>query len=150
MRPYICIVQTRLPAPPLIWRIDMIVFALAFVIVLYAFMIFSAYPIHHGLGSDLPRVSNAIVLHDADREDAIIISIARDGKIFYRAAQVQSKYLPLLVRDSMYGGAKREIFFRVDARARVGTLLEALDAVRPTGIQRIAFFAEQRRQPLPQ
>ncbi len=64
VRPYIQIVQKRLPAPPLMWRIDMIVFSFTIAVLLYLFMIVSGYPHGGGLGPDLPHLTNTIALRN--------------------------------------------------------------------------------------
>ncbi len=147
MRPYIQMVQKRLPAPPLKWRIDMVVFSFTIVVVLYVFMII---PQPYNGGPDLPRVRNPIGLPDANRDDALMIILTRDGKIFFQMDQVTAQDLPRLIRDSINRGSKPEIFFKVDARARAGHFMEAFDAIRPTGVQSISILADQRRTALPE
>jgi biopolymer transport protein ExbD/biopolymer transport protein TolR len=131
------------------WRIDMIVFSFTIAVLVYLFMIVSGHP-HSSYFGYLPRVNHVTELRDASRDDAMIITLTRDGKIFFQKDQVLEVELPNLIRDSLNRGSKPKLYFRVDARLKTGAFLNTFDAIRPTGIRYIAILAEQRRSSLPE
>jgi len=53
--------------------------------------------------------------------------------------------LPAQIREGVARGAEKKIYIRADARVRYVTVLEVLDAVRSSGVERVAFLAERRR-----
>src|SRR5690349_5172871 len=100
MRTDVQIVQKRLPSPPLFRQIRVtgiggVLFATA------AVMIGIYWPSHGWSGTDLPKVNHAVELRDAAREDALIIAVTRDGKVFFRSAQVNPSDLPRQIRDCL-------------------------------------------------
>ena len=50
---------------------------------LVALMMFQTPSTHHGVGPDLPRVDHPIPMPDANREDAMLVAIMRDGTVFF-------------------------------------------------------------------
>jgi biopolymer transport protein ExbD/biopolymer transport protein TolR len=39
----------------------------------------------------------------------------------------------------------KQVFFRADARAHYGTVMDAIDAVRTTGVEQVGLLTEQRQ-----
>jgi biopolymer transport protein TolR len=98
---------------------------------------------------DLPHVAHPVRLRKADRDDAMTVAIMRDGKVFFRGDQVFLDHLPAKVRQGLKDGAEKKVYIRADARAKYGTVKEALDGIRNAGIENVAFLADQRRAPTP-
>ncbi len=96
-----------------------------------------------GFMADLPRARFVSPVPGAAREDAQIVSVSRDGQIFYRNVKVRIGDLPEQIRESIRNGADRKIYVRADARARYGDIGQVLDEIRKTGIQNVCFFAEK-------
>jgi len=44
-----------------------------------------SYNPHHGLSADLPRVLHPVAMPGALRDDAMLVSIMRDGKVYLAA-----------------------------------------------------------------
>src|SRR6202050_778089 len=45
--------------------------------------------LQHGVSVDLAKVNNPEQMPDADKEDALLVSITRDGKVYFGTDQVQ-------------------------------------------------------------
>lgn len=106
-------------------------------------------PAHHGIGADLPKVSHPIPMPGSEREDAMIVTVMRDGSIFFGAEklgfhQMRSKILDRLKDRSV----ERRVYIRADGRVWYRTVKEVLDEVHSAGIERVAFLVDQRRSPL--
>jgi biopolymer transport protein ExbD len=99
-------------------------------------------PVHGGIKPILPRVSHPVPLAHANREDATIITIFRDDKVFYRSDLVRSSELPAKIRQSLNQGAETEVYLRADARVRYGWVDGVLDGVRSAGVRKIGFLVE--------
>jgi biopolymer transport protein TolR len=92
----------------------------------------------------LPRALHPAPLPRAIREDAITITVRRDGAILFRSDRVLSSSLSRLISESLREGSDRKVYINADAKARYGEVLAVLGYVRDAGVQDIAFFAYQR------
>ena len=94
----------------------------------------------------LAQTENAVAMDDASKEDAITIAITRDSKVFLGQDQTSIADLGSKVQDllSKKTGSKM-VFFRSDARAHYGTVMDAIDAVRTTGVDEVGLLTENRQ-----
>jgi biopolymer transport protein TolR len=96
---------------------------------------------------DLAKASNSTDLREALREDALLVAVQRDGRIWFDRDQVTPEHLPAAIRERVNHGAERKVYIRADARAKYGAVLPVLDSVRSAGVENIAFVLEQRDAP---
>jgi len=97
---------------------------------------------------DLPLVWHPVSMPHANREDAMIIAITRDGKIFFGLEQVIPDDLPVVIRERINQGSEKKVYIKADERAKYGWVAEVLDNVRSAGIEKIGFLVyEKRREP---
>jgi len=106
-------------------------------------------PVHGGIKPILPRVSHPVSMAHANPEDAMIVTIFRDDKVFYRSDLVRSSELPAKIRQSLNQGAEREVYIRAGARARYSWVAKVLDGIRSAGVEKIGFLVEQGPSPKP-
>jgi biopolymer transport protein TolR len=102
-----------------------------------------------GVPVDLTKVSYPVPMRAADREEAMIVLITRDDKIFFRTDKVRVDELPDKIRESVSQGSEKKVYISADARAKYLWVAEVLDNVRSTGVERIGFLVDQRRPPAP-
>jgi biopolymer transport protein ExbD len=102
--------------------------------------------LQHGVSVDLAPTDNPRQMPDADKEDALLVSIMRDGKIFFGTEQVQSAdLLTQRVKDRAAMRADKRVYIKADARARYGAVVEIVDNVRAAGIDQLGLLTEQRQ-----
>src|ERR1700739_3170109 len=94
----------------------------------------------------LAQTENAVAMDDASKEDAITIAITRDSKVFLGQDQVTIAHLGPRVADLLQNKTSKMVFFRSDARAHYGTVMDAIDAVRTTGVDEVGLLTEQQSQ----
>ena len=99
------------------WRIDVYPFVAVNLALLIIFMIVPGVTPRHSSGPELPRSRYACAIPRAVREDAQIVSVARDGRIFYRNTVIAVDELPDRIRESIKNGTDRKVYVRADARA---------------------------------
>ncbi|MGC1294568.1 MAG: biopolymer transporter ExbD [Alloacidobacterium sp.] len=92
----------------------------------------------------LAQTDNPTAMPDADHEDAVVVAVTRDGKIFLGQDQVSLADLGPKVSDMLQNKTNKMVYFRSDARAHYGTLMDAIDAVRTTGVEEVGLLTEQR------
>ncbi len=104
-----------------------------------------------GITVDRPKVDHPKTMPKADREDAMVVAVFRDGTIFFNNDKLSADQLTRGIRERVSKGAERKVYIKADARAKVGSVSEVLDGIRASGIENIAFLVDQRKPvtPLP-
>ena len=99
-----------------------------------------------GVSVDLARVNNPQAMPDADKEDALLVAITRDGKIFFGADQVAgADQLTHLVKDRLASRTDKRVFVKADARTKYGNVVDVVDNVRAAGVDELGLLTEQRK-----
>lgn len=101
---------------------------------------------HHGYGPDLPHVLHPVSMGGANREDAMIIAVMRDGAVYFGRDKVQPVQLPSKILDCLRDHTvEPRVYIRADGRVWYRSVKEVVDGVRSAGIERVAFLVDQRR-----
>lgn len=139
--------RTKRKPRHLLW-IDMWPFTMVMLVLLILFMTFA--PPYHHTSVDLPVTRTASSEPGALRDDAIKITVSRDGRIFFEdahtphAVYTRPEFLPAKIRMAVQEeGSERKVYLKVDARAKYGDAERVVDQIRAAGIQQICFLAEK-------
>ena len=117
----------------------------AFVLLL---MFMTVPTVHSGVSTDLPYVSHPVSMPGALREDAMLITVLRDGQVYFGNDRVRSVNLAQKIQNRLKDrDVERKVYVKADMHAHWGTVKLVLDGVRSAGIIRVAFIAYQRRSP---
>jgi biopolymer transport protein TolR len=98
----------------------------------------------NGVRVNLARTRNPITMPDANKRDALILSVMRDGQMFLGNERVTGDDLARKVRDAVTTRADKTVYVRADARARYGVLVNAVDDLRSAGVDQLGLLTEQR------
>src|SRR5580658_10884255 len=71
-----------------------------------------------GVSVEMAKARNPIAMQAADKSDAIIVAITRDGKTYLNTTQMPPDDLPPKVKDMLTNRLDKTVFIRADARAR--------------------------------
>jgi biopolymer transport protein ExbD/biopolymer transport protein TolR len=93
---------------------------------------------------DLAQVQNATLMPDADKEDAVVVAITRDGGVFLGQNKVDPSQLGSMVRDMLADKTDKTIFVRADARAQFKSVEDAIDDVRTAGVETVNLLTARR------
>jgi len=93
---------------------------------------------------DMAKVDNPTAMPDADKEDAIVVAITRDGQVFLGQNKVAPNELGALVRAKLENAPGKTIYVRADARAQYRTVEDAIDAVRTAGVDDVGLLTQKR------
>jgi biopolymer transport protein ExbD/biopolymer transport protein TolR len=93
---------------------------------------------------DMAKVSDPISMPDADKDDAIVVAITRDGGVFLGQDKVAVDELGSRVRDKLSDKPGKTIFIRADARAQYRAVEDAIDAVRTAGVEDVGLLTQKR------
>jgi len=113
-------------------------------VLLIIFMVITPMLRPHGAPVDLAKTRNPIAMSDAGRPDALIVSVMRDGQMFLGNERVTGDSLTQKVRDTVVNRVNKTVYLRADARARYGTLVDAVDGLRSAGVDQLGLLTEQR------
>jgi len=93
---------------------------------------------------DMAKVDNPTSMPDADKEDAIVVAITRDGGVFLGQDKIAVSELGARVRDKIADKPGKTIFVRADARAQFRAVEDAIDAVRTAGVDEVGLLTQKR------
>jgi biopolymer transport protein TolR len=93
---------------------------------------------------DMAKVDNPTNMPDADKEDAIVVAITRDGGVFLGQNKVAISELGGLVRDKLADKPGKTIYVRADARSQFKAVEDAIDAVRTAGVDDVGLLTNKR------
>jgi biopolymer transport protein ExbD/biopolymer transport protein TolR len=98
-----------------------------------------------GVSVDLAKVNNPEQMPDADKEDALIVAIMRDGKVFFGNDQIKPDDLTNKVKDRLANRTDKRVFVRADARAKFGSVVEVVDNVRSAGVDQLGLLTDEKK-----
>jgi biopolymer transport protein TolR len=94
---------------------------------------------------EMAKVNNPMQMPDADKEDALIVAVQRDGKVFFDSQMVSPEELTQKVKDRVSSRSNKTVYVRADARAHYKAVVEVVDDVRSAGVDQLGLLTEQRR-----
>jgi biopolymer transport protein TolR len=99
-----------------------------------------------GISVDMAKVNNPEQMPDADKEDALLVSITRDGKVYFGSEQIQVDNLTTKVKDRLASrSSDRRVYVKADMRTRFGGVVAVVDAVRAAGVDDLGLLTDQRK-----
>jgi len=99
-----------------------------------------------GQSVDLAKTNNPIQMPDADKEDALIVAVMRDGRAFFDTQQVGPEELTNKVKERVQNRVNKTVYVKADARAKYKSVVDVVDDVRSAGVDQLGLLTEQRRQ----
>jgi biopolymer transport protein ExbD/biopolymer transport protein TolR len=93
---------------------------------------------------DMAKVDNAAPMADADKEDAIVVAVTRDGGVFLGQNKVAVTELGTQVIEKLADKPGKTIFVRADARAQYRSVEDAIDAVRTAGVDDVGLLMQKK------
>ena len=93
---------------------------------------------------DMAKVENPTPMPDADKEDAIVVAITRDGGVFLGQNKIATSELGTKVRDRLADTPGKTIYIRADARAQFRAVEDAIDAVRSAGVDEVGLLTNKK------
>lgn|SRR5438045_6801140 len=94
---------------------------------------------------NLPYANHPVAEPGANREDAIIIVVARDGLIYLGNERTQLSTMSASIQALVKSGSPKVAYFKADARARYKYVRDALEGVQAAGLEKIAILVEQQK-----
>src|ERR1700694_5561677 len=98
---------------------------------------------------DLARTNTAKDMQDADKDDAIVIAVTRDGNIFLRTTQIRKEEITAQVKDRIANRLDKTVYVKSDARAKYGDVVAVVDEIRSAGCEQVGVLTERNGRDAP-
>ena len=96
-----------------------------------------------GVSVDMVRARNPIAMDEADKEDALVVAITRDGKVFMGRSSIEPKELGTQVEDVVSTRLDKTVYVKSDARTRYEVVLEVVNILRAVGVDQVGLLTEK-------
>jgi biopolymer transport protein ExbD/biopolymer transport protein TolR len=97
-----------------------------------------------GVSVNMAKASNTRDMQDADKEDAAVIAITRDGKVYLGADTIAPDQITTTLKDKLANKLDKTVFVKSDARAKYGVVVSVVDNIRAAGVDSLGLLTEKR------
>ena len=98
---------------------------------------------------DLAMTNNAREMKDADKDDAVVVAVTRDGSIFLNNVKTAKENITDQVKDKLSGRNDKTVYVKSDARAKYGDVVAVVDEIRSAGVDQLGLLTEKAQSKTP-
>jgi biopolymer transport protein ExbD len=99
-----------------------------------------------GVSVDMANVNNPRDMKDADKDDAIVVAVTRDGKIYLGNTQLNKEDLTGQIKDRISTRLDKTVYVKSDARAKYGDVVAVVDEIRSAGVDQLGLLTEKMQK----
>jgi biopolymer transport protein ExbD len=92
---------------------------------------------------DMAAAANSRDMQDADKDDAIVVAVTRDGRIYLGSTNVQKEDLTGQIKDRIANRLDKTVYVRSDARAKYGDVVAVVDEIRSAGVDQLGLLTQK-------
>jgi biopolymer transport protein ExbD len=96
-----------------------------------------------GMSVDLAQTNSPVKMPDANKDDAVIVSIARDGTIYLKSQRIEASDLTSDVQTAVQDQVNKVVFIKSDERAKYGAVVQAVDDIRAAGVEQLGLITQK-------
>ncbi len=126
-------------APPPVSEINVTPMVDVMLVVLIIFMVITPL-LNNKIPVEMARARNPITMPDADKEDAVVVAITRDGKVFLSPGAdliPNPEELGEKVRTLLEKSPVKLVYLRADQRAKYKVVEDVVDDLRAGGVDQL-------------
>jgi biopolymer transport protein ExbD len=138
----------KMKAPPPVADINVTPMVDVMLVLLIIFMVITPM-LSKGVSVDLVKTRNPIAMQAADKEDAVLVAVTRDGKTFLGSTPTLPEDLPQKVKDLLSNKLDKMVYLKADARSRYERVVEVVDNLRAAGVDQLGLLTEQIKEKRP-
>ena len=138
----------KMKAPAVVSDINVTPMVDVMLVLLIIFMVITPM-LQHGVTVDLVKAKNPIAMKDADKEDAVMVGITRDGKVVLSPGNIQMapSDLPNKVKDLLTNKLDKRVYIKADMRSKYELVEDVIDNLRAAGVDDLGLLTEQIAPP---
>jgi biopolymer transport protein ExbD len=129
-------------APPPVADINVTPMVDVMLVLLIIFMVITPM-LSKGVSVDMVKTHNPIAMQAADKSDAVLIAVSREGKVYLGTTQTLPEDLPQKVKDMLADRLDKTVFVKGDQRARYESVVNVVDNLRAAGVDQLGLLTEQ-------
>ncbi len=92
---------------------------------------------------DMAAVENTRDMQDADKEDAVVVAVTRDGRIYIGNTKIEKDDLTGQVKDRLAARLDKTVYVKSDARAKYGDVVAVVDEIRSAGVDQLGLLTQR-------
>lgn len=96
-----------------------------------------------GVSVDMATANNPRDMKDADKDDAIIVAVTRDGNLFLGNTAIKKEEITNLIKDRISARIDKTVYVKSDARAKYGDVVAVVDEIRSAGVDQLGLLTEK-------
>jgi biopolymer transport protein ExbD/biopolymer transport protein TolR len=113
-------------------------------VLLIVFMVITPM-LQKGVTVEMAQVSDPRDMHDADKDDAVIVSVTRDDSIYLGNTKITKEQITDNVKDRIANKLDKTVYVKSDARAKYGTVVGVVDEIRSAGVDQLGLLTDKFR-----
>ena len=129
-------------APPVVSDINVTPMVDVMLVMLIIFMVITPM-LSKGVSVDMVKTKNPIAMQAADKSDAIIVAVQRDGRTYLNTTQLPAEDLPPKVKDLLVNRLDKMVFVKADSRARYEKVVDVVDNLRSAGVDQLGLLTDK-------
>src|SRR5215472_7120888 len=103
-----------------------------------------------GVSVDMASVNDPRDMQDADKDDAIIVAVTRDGTLYLGNTKVTKEDITGQIKDRIANKLDKTVYVKSDARAKYGDVVAVVDEIRSAGVDSLGLLTEKTQTSSPQ
>jgi biopolymer transport protein ExbD len=98
-----------------------------------------------GVSVDMANVTDPRDMQDADKDDAIILAVTRDGTLYLGNTKITKEDITGQIKDRIANKLDKTVYVKSDARAKYGDVVAAVDEIRSAGVDSLGLLTEKNK-----
>jgi biopolymer transport protein ExbD/biopolymer transport protein TolR len=94
---------------------------------------------------DLVPVNNTRDMKDADKDDAIVVAVTRDGNLYMGNTKINKEEITGEIKDRIANKLDKTVYVKSDARAKYGDVVAVVDEIRSAGVDQLGLLTEKNQ-----
>ena len=132
----------RKPAPPPVSDINVTPMVDVMLVMLIIFMVITPM-LQKGVSVEKVRTKNPIAMKDADKEDAILVSVTRAGDTYLGTTRMAPDQMPTKIKDMLTNKPEKVVYISADRRAKYERVVTVVDEIRNAGVEQLGLITEE-------
>src|SRR3984893_10578609 len=99
-----------------------------------------------GVSVDMAVANNPRDMTDADKDDAVIVAVTRDGKIYLGNTAINKEDITGQIKDRIANRLAETVYVKIESRAKYGDVVAVVDEIRSAGVDQLGLLTERSHE----